>query len=385
MPPKRRAGTRDLADNLYESVDARSGRTYYRYRDPRTGKFHGLGADKAVAIADAKALNAVILAGLAQTRIQAITAPPIDHSPKLSKIILRYLESCETRHARGRMAANTLKAKNSYAKTLAAALGQRTIGAITVQDIAELLQKYMDHGKDRAAQAMRTETIEVWKYAIAKGWVEDNAPLRTLAVDAEVRRARLTLDLWRAIYATAQKMEPWIVNTMALAVVTAQRREDISSMEFKPRAEATAWVESGALWVIQQKTGNRVQLPLSLRIDALDLELGNIVARCRDATVSRYLVHHAAACGFAKAGDQVWVDTITRRFSDARDMIPKDAQSWDASKTPPTFHEQRSLSERLYNAQGGIDTQVLLGHRDPRSTAIYKDSRGAEWMRVKTG
>lgn len=49
---------------------------------------------------------------------------------------------------------------------------------------------------------------------------------------------------------------------------------------------------------------------------------------------------------------------------------------------PPTFHEIRSLAERLYDEQG-VNTQALLGHRDPRTTALYKDVRGAEWIKVK--
>lgn len=381
MPPKRRPGTRDLPDNLYESQDERSGKTYYRYRDPRTGKFHGLGTDKAAAIADAKALNAVILAGMAQARIQAITAPT-DNSPKLSAVILHYMELCEKRHRRGKLAANTIRTKTSYAKTLRLALGDKPIGAITVRDIADYLQLYLDRDKERAAQSARTEAIEVWKTAIAEGWTNDNVPLKTRTIETEVKRARLVLDSWRAIHAAARRIEPWLQPSMELAIVTAQRREDISCMEFKPRKGATAWVEDDLLWVIQQKSGNRVCIPLSLRLEVLGLELGEVIARCRDTTLSRYLVHHSDSCGFAKAGDQVWVDTISRRFSDARDLS---GITWDEGKTPPTFHEQRSLAERLYNAQGGIDTQVLLGHRDPRSTAIYKDNRGAEWMRVKTG
>lgn len=384
MPPNRRPGTRDLPDNLYASLDRRSGNTYYRYRDPRNNKYHGLGTDKAAAIADALALNAAILASMAKARIDAIAAPPSDNSPKLASVIRHHLELCAARHARGKLAENTMRTKTSYGKALRVALGDKPIGSIGVRDIADFLQTYLVRDKERAAQAARSEAIEIWKTAIAEGWTNDNVPAKTRPIEAEVHRARLTLDSWLAIYLAADQLEPWIKLTMALAIITGQRREDIANIEFRPRKDATAWVEGDSLWIIQQKTGNRVCIPLSLRLDVLGIELGEIVARCRDNTLSRYLIHHAAACGFAKAGDQVWVDTISRRFSDARDLATKDGITWDTDKTPPTYHEQRSLSERLHNAQGGIDTQVLLGHRDPRSTAIYKDTRGAEWMRVKT-
>lgn len=45
-------------------------------------------------------------------------------------------------------------------------------------------------------------------------------------------------------------------------------------------------------------------------------------------------------------------------FSKARDLARID---WGEG-SPATFHEQRSLSERLYKEQG-LDTQKLLGHK----------------------
>ena len=66
------------------------------------------------------------------------------------------------------------------------------------------------------------------------------------------------------------------------------------------------------------------------------------------------------------------------------DAIASLGRNWEG-KTPPTFHEIRSLSERLYSRQGDVRTQELLGHRDPRMTAVYHDVRGAEWVRVGIG
>lgn len=66
-------------------------------------------------------------------------------------------------------------------------------------------------------------------------------------------------------------------------------------------------------------------------------------------------------------------------FSKARDEADYD---WSKNGTPLSFHEQRSLSERLYREQG-IDTQILLGHTSKTMTDRYNDSRGKEWK--KTG
>lgn len=48
---------------------------------------------------------------------------------------------------------------------------------------------------------------------------------------------------------------------------------------------------------------------------------------------------------------------------------------------PPTFHEIRSLAARRYAE--GTDAQALLGHKSPDMTAIYRDTRGDDWIEVK--
>ena len=44
-------------------------------------------------------------------------------------------------------------------------------------------------------------------------------------------------------------------------------------------------------------------------------------------------------------------------------------------KGAPTFHEIRSLSKRLYDEQGNVDTKALLGHRTEKMGALYADPR----------
>lgn len=61
-------------------------------------------------------------------------------------------------------------------------------------------------------------------------------------------------------------------------------------------------------------------------------------------------------------------------FKKARDKAEID---W-GDGTPATFHEQRSLSERLYKEQG-INTQKLLGHKTQKQTDRYNDDRGKDW------
>ncbi|MFM8340706.1 MAG: tyrosine-type recombinase/integrase, partial [Methylomonas sp.] len=75
-------------------------------------------------------------------------------------------------------------------------------------------------------------------------------------------------------------------------------------------------------------------------------------------------------------GDPVHLNTVSKGFLKVRQ---KSGLVWDGS--PPTFHEQRSLAERLFRDQG-IDTQRLLGHKSAKMTDVYHDSRGAEWLEI---
>ena len=111
-----------------------------------------------------------------------------------------------------------------------------------------------------------------------------------------------------------------------------------------------------------------------------NVSVGDAVRHCRENVVlSRYLVHHVSHRGGFKPGDRLNHGTIGKGFATARDAT---GLRWPVGKTPPSFHELRSLSERLYKAQG-VDTRVLLGHKHERTTALYHDTRGAEWMVVK--
>ena len=119
----------------------------------------------------------------------------------------------------------------------------------------------------------------------------------------------------------------------------------------------------------------RSRLSLDLRLDVLGMTVGGVVSCCRDRVVSRHLVHHNKNNPKTRAGAAVNKATISRGFKNARNLA---GLTWD---NPPSFHEIRSLSGRLYKDQG-IDPQSLLGHKSAETTALYIDVRGSEWMSV---
>ncbi|MFP4607437.1 MAG: tyrosine-type recombinase/integrase, partial [Thiohalospira sp.] len=169
----------------------------------------------------------------------------------------------------------------------------------------------------------------------------------------------------------AARLDPWVQRAMELALVSGQPRDVIAAARFDQ-------IEDGAWWCHRPKTDVQIMIPLELRLEAVGWSLDDVVRACRDRVVSRRLIHHTRPRTKSSPGDPVHKDTISRRFARAREL------AGITGPNPPTFHEIRSLAEWLYSDQG-IDTQALLGHRDPRTTAIYHDRRGSEWVRVKVG
>jgi len=365
-----------LPDNLYLKEDKRLEKIYYAYRDPRTGKMHGLGKDRESAIADAKALNATIYTSIKADKLLAITAQE-STSPKFITVIKKHMDLCESR----KLAENTMRSKKSAVKAWESLLGADTpIGNITVRNIVEALSTYED--RPRMAQSMRSAGIDIWKDAMQEGWVTDNIPLKTRSTSVEVMRSRLTLDDYNKIRETALTMrDKWIVRAMELALVTAQRREDVASMEFRQSGDSSAWIDGDSLCVIQHKTKNRVRIPTDIGVNGLTI--AGVVKSCRDSVLSKWIIHHSRNGNLSSPGDQVWRDTITRRFADARDLA---GVKGEEGKQPPTFHEIRSLAIRLYaEAYSAEFAQSIAGHKDPAMTAVYRDVRGSEWVEVKAG
>lgn len=364
MAARRRvAAKRGWPPNLYEKDG------YFSWRDPMTGRTYGLGRDRQAAFAEAIEANLHIAGLLQQPRlIDRLTG---DAENTLDAWCNRYERILEDRQ----QAKATRDAYRQRINMVREGLGANVVSRVTTRMIADFLAPWNDAGKRRMAQAMRSLLLDLFREAIAAGWTDTNPVQPTRANRVAVKRARLTLDAFLAIYEAAGKMPAWVRRSMELALVTGQRREDVAALG--PRD-----VRQGKLWVVQQKTNAHVCIPLSLRLDALGWTVGDIIGRCRDSVVSRHLIHHTAHVGQAKPGNALRLATITAAFTAVRDTC---GIAWPDDKTPPTFHEIRSLSARLYADQYGAEfAQALLGHKSADMTAIYRDVRGAEWIEIKT-
>ncbi|AUX72447.1 site-specific integrase [Erwinia pyrifoliae] len=360
--------------NLYPLYSRKVNKIYWRYKHPLTGKFHSLGTDETEAVAIATEANA----RLAEQRTRQILAIGDKIAASKGQAITtatwldKYWKIQKERLDSGDIRVNTYKQKAKPVALFKERAGMKLISSVDVRDIAQILEHYIAAGQPRMAQVVRSVLIDVFREAQHFGEVPPghNPALATKQPKQKITRQRLNLEEWQKIFDVANTSHQYMGNAMLLALVTGQRLGDISNMKF-----SDIWDDH--LHVIQEKTGSKIAIPLSLRLNAINWSLRDVVTRCRDYAVSPWMVHFFRATSQAERGAQVKSNTITMNFSKARDKAGLD---WGTG-TPATFHEQRSLSERLYKAQG-VDTMRLLGHKNQGQTDCYHDDRGKDWLKI---
>jgi hypothetical protein len=269
---------------------------------------------------------------------------------------------------------NTEKSQRSLDKKIRAGLGELPCSAVTVKHCAEVIEAEHKAGRKRQGQALRSRMVAVFAKGLTLGWLDFNPAEPTRNETVQTKRARLTLEQFKAIHAKAPEVNEWLAGAMALALVSGQDRDTLSSLE------RTA-IGPEILTVTRGKTGVTIEIPLRLRLDSLGLTLTDALAACRSNVVSkyRYVIHHARKHGNAPLGSKVHPDRLSHAFAEARDLAGIKGDN------PPTWHEIRSLAKRLYKEQGNVDTKALLGHKTERMSDLYADARGAEPIRVKVG
>jgi hypothetical protein len=355
MAPRRR---NDINRGLPANTRVRDGR--YSWRNPETTKEYALGRDRRYAIEQAIKANAHIY-GKRFSLVERISGA--------AQTWGEWCDVFEQLLAERESKPNTIRTRKSQMVRLRRSFSGPAAKVGTLE-VSNVLKAMKDEGKHRAAQAFRSFLVDCFDRMIAQGWRTDNPARVTDKVKVKVRRARLPLTAFTALYETTSIR--WLRNAMALALVAGKDRDSVRNAQF-------ADFRDGGWWNERSKTENRVFLPLGLRLHVFGMSLDDVLKQCRTTgVVSRYLVHQTERAKGATLGKPLHVDMITRVFSVELAKLRLD---W-GDKEPPTFHEIRSLAARLYKEQGDINPQDLLSHRDPRSTATYTDGRG-EWVRLK--
>ncbi|MFV9075508.1 phage integrase Arm DNA-binding domain-containing protein [Serratia fonticola] len=355
-------------------TDARTKKVYWRYKHPLTKKFHGLGDNEEEAAAIAKDANTRLSEQLLRNTlaVRDKLSRAVGGSISVSTWLDRYLKIQEERKEANEITKNTVKQKFAPVKAMRAALATKPIREVDTRDIADILDDYKNRGHSRMAQVVRTTLIDVFKEAQHAGEVPPgyNPAEATKNPYNRIDRERMILEEFNTMLAVIAPPFEYMKNAMLLALVTGQREGDISKMQF-----SDIWDDH--LHVEQIKTGAKVAIPLSLHCAAIGMTLGQVITQCRDNIVSPHLVHYTHNTAMARRGGMVTANTISSSFKKIRDLS---GLVWDKG-TPPSFHEIRSLAERVYREQN-VNTKDLLGHKSQRQTDRYNDDRGRDWKVV---
>ncbi|MBC3214787.1 tyrosine-type recombinase/integrase [Serratia fonticola] len=274
----------------------------------------------------------------------------------------RYERLVEQRVIMSVITAKTMSDYTRMIKRVRQLWSEKLISEITVADIARDIES-MAIKAPHSARRFRLNLSDFFREAQRDGLVPigyDPASI-TREPFTPIATNRLTFSEWSAIFCKAESVAPqYFTIAMLLALVTAQRRGDIVTFH-------SSHVFDEHLHIRQQKTGEMIALPLNLRLNALDITLADVIAMCPP---SGLLLRH-------KNGKPVNPWSLSYWFKRCRDETiaqPKVGK-------PPSFREQRSLSERLYRAEG-IDTKTLLGHRYQSMTDQYNSLRGRDYRRL---
>ena len=347
--------------NLYEN------KGYFSWRNPLTNDYFPMGRNRAKAFEDALALNLHL--AKQQGHVSAV-----ERVFGSKQTVTAWEEKYQPIIAKRGLTKETRSNYLAHSRRIMKALGTKPIRSVTAHNVAEFLEAIAEgEGLPRTAQAVRQYMRLSFETAVSEGWIDANPVRKNIIIgDKSAKRARLSLEVFMKVYETAPT--EWLRNAMALALTSAQRREDVARAKYKDFRDGGWWLEQSS-----EKTDHphRIFIPIDLRPSGF-LSLGEVVAQCRKPrTFSHYLVHQTIQRGASTVGRHLRLSTVSRAFTEAVEALGID---W-SPKTPPTFHEIRSLALRLYGDQG-VNVQLLAGHSDPDTTAIYLNSRGQEYARV---
>ncbi|WP_440863004.1 tyrosine-type recombinase/integrase [Symbiopectobacterium purcellii] len=274
----------------------------------------------------------------------------------------RYLTILEGR----KLKPKTMSEYHKYLKAVNAHLGEFALQQVETKDIASFLNQWVKAGKVTMANRIRALLLDLFREAIAEGLLKSNPAEVTRNQRVDIQRERITLDEWRLIRKAADTLPAWVGPCLDLALVTGQRLGDIQALRWED-------FKDGRLYIKQAKTGTMLAFSEATRIDCLNLCLADVLNQFSALNNGgAHIVADAKHKQFA-------AKTISAAFLKARRIS---GLIWE--RKPPSFHEIRSLSARLYTDEKGKEyAQKLLGHKSSAMTDRYRDDRGAEWKQIE--
>ncbi len=129
-------------------------------------------------------------------------------------------------------APNTIRSRKSLDNIIRRAVGSIECRALTVAHCADLLTGIKAEGKHRSAAAVRTRLVEVCRRGMELGWLDRNpADSTRKSGTVPIKRGRLTMETFAAIYAKAPEVAPWLQRAMMTGLVLGADRITIAGLQ----------------------------------------------------------------------------------------------------------------------------------------------------------
>ena len=189
------------------------------------------------------------------------------------------------------------------------------------------------------------------------------------------QRARLSLEQFWAIYDEAGRLDyAGLQVAMGVGLITGMREADICALRIDRQ------VDDAILKTVISKSVNQVGAARAARL-AWDLErnvlLRRLIQRGRELSMRNgrcpFLISYSPRRRRAESSKahhcQILPRLLVKMFSNARQVI-----SVPAGRTPPTFHEIRSLFSKLAEDAGYQieQIQVAMAHGEKSTTMAYQ-------------
>lgn len=311
-----------------------------------------------------------VSAGVSPVALQAVTPVPAQ-----GRTLAEWLDVHERQVLAKGYKPQTIRNRAASIKHLRRLWGDRQITALRAHEIISALRREFLPGHASTAQRTLAELRDAYNEAIANDWAETNPAAHVRLPAHHVKRKRLSFEVWSQMRSLAHvSRQRWLESLLLLALITGQRRSDLTKMRFDD-------VVDGHLRIEQQKQagkgyGARIAIPLGLRLDAIGMSLGDVIEHCRGSAAPGPTLLRKSG------GDSLEESSLSIRFAECIRVVcggrAYAADEW------PSLHEVRSLAARMYRSQG-VDVQKLLGHKHAEMTSIYEDDRGlsaSEWKKV---
>lgn len=158
--------------------------------------------------------------------------------------------------------------------------GTIPITNLKAHEISSKIRTEFLPNKCSTAQRLLAELKDAYNEAIANDWVSTNPALHVKLPTHRVKRKRLSLDTYNLMLAHAlSSNKKWLHKLLLLSLLTGQRRGDLVKMKFND-------IIDNHLLIEQQKQagkgyGARVSIPLSIKLDVINISLGEVIELCK--------------------------------------------------------------------------------------------------------